>query len=180
MSSNIDLGVFKNSKDEESQSSSGVGTPDISRGVDRSITRLDPFGLPLQPTPTDDEFDPLNWSKPRRYAILSIACLGNFLCIYITVNTVQNFFILMELLDTTYSEINWTMAVSSLGIIGALLLFTPFSQIYGRRKVMLLSSAVTCIVTGCITIKSLDKTRTLLFGFFKALPRAPWRRRVLP
>ncbi|KAM5378079.1 hypothetical protein ACJZ2D_004537 [Fusarium nematophilum] len=127
-------------KDAGKMVDDGCSAPNqiTSKDVDSRLVRLDPFGLPLKPTPTEDPLDPLNWSKPKRYFVIFLACFGGFLTLYVTTNTVQGFFLLMDLYDATYSEVNWTIAVSSLGILAAILLLSSLAEVYGRRKVMIL------------------------------------------
>jgi hypothetical protein len=173
MDADIALESMKTRRDVELSGPSAYEVTDVAKGINSDSTRLDPFGLSLQPTSIGDELDPLEWSKARKYFILFIACVGNFLTIYITVNTVQNFFVLTELFDATYSEINWTMAVTSLGIMTALLLFSPLVDLYGRRKVMAVSSALTCIVSGCITLRSVNDNAYLALRFLQGLATGP-------
>ena len=66
--------------------------------------KLDPFGIPLSPTPTDDILDPLNWSKWQKRLILLIACSCTFLPLYMTTSTVAAFFALGDLLHVVYSD----------------------------------------------------------------------------
>ncbi|KAI4591926.1 hypothetical protein KJ359_012057 [Pestalotiopsis sp. 9143b] len=135
-------------------------------------TRLDPCGLALLPTPTDDPLDPLNWTRFERGLILVIVCAASFMTIYCTSTTVPSFFLLQAQFDATYSQVNWTFAIPSLGAVISPLLFTSLGDIYGRRIVMIASSALTLLATGCTTIPAINfggyMACRFLQGFFAA------------
>ena len=78
--------------------------------------RLDPSGSALIPNPTSDPLDPLNWSKGQKYICISIVCFFYFLFTYQTTAPIPSFVLLQEQFNATYTEVNWTFAIPSLGL----------------------------------------------------------------
>ncbi|KAJ0110309.1 hypothetical protein J7T55_000742 [Diaporthe amygdali] len=136
------------------------------------MTPMDPHGLALLPPPTNDPLDPLNWTRFERGVILAIVCYAAFLTVYCTTTTVPSFFLLQDQFNATYSEVNWSFAIPSLGAAISPLIFTSLGDIYGRRVVLVASSALTLVVTGCATIQDISfggyMTCRFLQGFFAA------------
>ncbi|KAF2019827.1 major facilitator superfamily transporter [Aaosphaeria arxii CBS 175.79] len=135
--------------------------------------RLDPYGIPLSPTPASDQKDPLNWSAGRKYVLFAVACYSTFLCTYLTTSPVATFPQLEEQFGGSYSQVSWTLAVPSLGLAIGPLLFSSFADIYGRRPVLIASSVLTMIVTGCTTIKNISYPGYMVFRFLQGLTAGP-------
>jgi MFS family permease len=115
-------------------------------------TRLDPAGNPLSPTPTSDALDPLNWPLWRKYVCIAIACFSYFLMTYLTTAPIPSFFLLEDQFNATYSQTNWTFAISAFGLIFGPLLSGGLADIYGRRICMIVTTAVALLATGCTSI----------------------------
>ena len=114
--------------------------------------RLDPAGSPVSPSPTTDALDPLNWPLWRKYVCIIIACYSYFLMTYLTTAPIPSFFLLEEQFDATYSETNWTFAISAFGLIFGPLLSGGLADIYGRRICLIVTTSVTLLASGCTSI----------------------------
>ncbi|KAJ0115607.1 hypothetical protein J7T55_010430 [Diaporthe amygdali] len=145
---------------------------DIEEGRASAIA-LDPFGKPLSPQPTNDPYDPLNWASPRKYSIIAIVCLSYFVMIYAVAAPIMSFTQLQVQFDATYTEINWTFAISNLGASVGPLFHSSLGDIIGRRPVLILGTALSIVATGCsalpnITIEGYSAAR--FFQIFGATP----------
>lgn len=138
-----------------------------------TTTRLDPYGIPLHPAPTTDSLDPLNWSRGRKYLILFIVCYSTFLCVYMTGTPIPSFFLLEEQFHASYSQVNWTLAIPSLGLAIGPLLFSSLADIWGRRPILIGTCALTMLATGGTTIKSLSYGAYMFFRFLQGVGAGP-------
>lgn len=118
--------------------------------------KVDKHGILLFPQPTKDPLDPLNWSRGQKSVIIFILCLSSLLGIYLQTVVASSVFLLMAEFNTTYSEINWTLAAPALTAALAPLLLSSLGGIYGRRSVMICCSATTLLMTGLTTIHGLS------------------------
>ncbi|CAK7266068.1 hypothetical protein SEPCBS119000_001833 [Sporothrix epigloea] len=116
-------------------------------------TNLDPAGNPVSPSPTSDPLDPLNWPLWRKYICILIVCYSYFLMTYLTTAPVPSFFLLEAQFNASYSETNWTFAISAFGLIFGPLLSGGFADIYGRRICLIVTTAITLLATGCTAIR---------------------------
>ncbi|KIW64825.1 hypothetical protein PV04_09732 [Phialophora macrospora] len=135
--------------------------------------QVDRYGITLSPTPTTDPLDPLNWSKWRKAVVVFIACFSSFLSVYMTGAPIPSFFMLMDQFDATYSEVNWTVAIPSLGLGIGPLLCDSYADIYGRRLVFALSTMLTILATGCTTIKSISYGGYMFCRFLQGFGAGP-------
>lgn len=154
------------------QNSSPPLTADVEQGS-IAATALDPFGKPLEPRPTTDSFDPLNWPNSRKYSIIAIVCLSYFLMIYAVAAPIVSFTQLQTKFNATYTEINWTFAITNLGTSVGPLFHSSLGDIIGRRTVLILGTALSIVATGCsalpnITIEGYSAAR--FFQVFGATP----------
>lgn len=145
---------------------------DVEKG-NTATTTLDPFGKPLSPTPTPDPLDPLNWSKRRKYGIIAIVCFSYFMMIYAVAAPIMSFTQLQTQFDASYTEINWTFAISNLGAAVGPLFHSSLGDIIGRRAVLISGTALSIVATGCsalpnITIQGYSAAR--FFQIFGATP----------
>ncbi|KAL3455723.1 major facilitator superfamily domain-containing protein [Aspergillus heterothallicus] len=96
----------------------------------------------LEPTPTEDPNDPLNWSKPRKvlnFALASFYTLATFVLLDIaTVIWVQ----LNAELGISWSNLNNSFAANLAGLAIGCIFVIPFAIKYGRRSIYLFSSIV--------------------------------------
>ena len=135
--------------------------------------RLDEFGKLLVPTPTSDPLDPLNWTNVQKYTIMSIVCFSYFMLTYFTTAPVPSFTLLQVQFDATYSQVNWTFAIPCLGLATAPLLLSALADIYGRRVVMILGTAIALISTGCTSIHGISFEGYLVARFFQGFGIGP-------
>ncbi|KAF4627691.1 hypothetical protein G7Y89_g10461 [Cudoniella acicularis] len=99
--------------------------------------------LILQPHPSEDPNDPLNWSKKRKFVNFAIICyysLMIFVILDIGGVAWQNY---IDELDMTDDELNITYAVNCAGLAVGCIFFIPFSLKYGRRPVYIVSTVIT-------------------------------------
>ena len=101
--------------------------------------RLDPQGLPLIPQPTPLKDDPLNWSKGRKWAVVIQAALLAFLGPFNSslINPVLVPLSLYFKISVTEASYQTTTVIVAAGV--APLVWSPLSNKYGRRPVLLIS-----------------------------------------
>ncbi|KAL8765451.1 MAG: hypothetical protein Q9209_007478 [Squamulea sp. 1 TL-2023] len=99
-------------------------------------------GLRVFPEPTTDPLDPLNWPRWRKHTILAIVMYLYFMFTYITTTTVPSFPELQQQLAISYSQVNWTVAVPSLGLAVGPLFWSSLADIYGRRTIILTGTLI--------------------------------------
>ena len=132
-------------------------------------TNLDPAGNPVSPSPTSDPLDPLNWPLWRKYVCITIVCYSYFLMTYLTTAPVPSFFLLEDQFNASYSETNWTFAISAFGLIFGPLLSGGFADIYGRRVCLIVTTAVTLLATGCTAIRGQTISAYMFERFLQGL-----------
>lgn len=161
--------------DEEKLGLGDVGDvgDDVSDGATGRPMRLDPYGIPLQPTPTDDSRDPLNWSRAQKHTILLIVCYATFLAVYMTGTSIEAFFLLETQFDASYSQVNWSFAIPSLGLAVGPLLFGSVADSHGRRLVLILCTAIAVLASGCTTIRGLSYGGYMFFRFLQGVGGGP-------
>jgi MFS family permease len=135
--------------------------------------RLDPFGNPLQPDPTSDPLDPLNWSLVQKYVIIVIVCINYFLFTYLTTAPTLSFPLLQEQFAATYTEVNWTFAIPSLGLAVGPLFWSSFADTYGRRIVMISGTALALLSSGCTSMHDITINQYMAARFFQGFGAAP-------
>lgn len=134
---------------------------------------LDPHGIPLNPLPTPDPLDPLNWPKLQKWNVLLIVCASTFFPIYLTMATIASFFLLEDQFNATYSEVNWSMSVPCLGLVVGPIIFTGFANIWGRRPVLIVTTALSLAVTGCTTIPNISYAGYMIFRALQGVFAGP-------
>ncbi|KAL3300638.1 putative MFS transporter, partial [Colletotrichum asianum] len=97
---------------------------------------VDSRGLPVVPQPNSDLLNPPNWSKSEKALILFIVCYAGF-----------HF-------NISHSRDDWSLGVPALGLVIGILLFAGFSDIWGRRPV-LLGITLIALVASCTTTANL-------------------------
>jgi len=138
-----------------------------------SNSRLDPAGLPLVPTPTNDKYDPLNWSLSRKYICIGIVIYSYFMLTYFTTAPIPSFSFLQEQLNISYSQVSWTFAVPCLGLALGPLLAGALADTYGRRPVLIVSTALAVVASGCTAIKTIGFGGYMAARFFQGLGAGP-------
>ncbi|WPH03556.1 Hypothetical protein R9X50_00643700 [Acrodontium crateriforme] len=97
----------------------------------------------LQPTPSPDPNDPLNWSKLWKTVNFSLVCLYTLLVfVNVDVGTVD-YQQLYDELDIGFDQEQVAYGLNTLGLAVGSILFIPFALKYGRRPVYILSIIVS-------------------------------------
>lgn len=135
--------------------------------------RLDPYGVPLEPTPTDDPLDPLNFSQTSKTCCLIIAFFYSFLLIYSTTVYIPVTLDLQTQFRTSYTAIAWSVAMPSLGLSLGMLLAKPFADSYGQRIVLLVSASIAIWASGCASIRSINLGGFMACRFFQGIGTGP-------
>ena len=135
--------------------------------------RLDPSGRPLQPDPTDDPLDPLNWHAWQKSICLFVVTFAYFMLTYFTTAPIPSFSFLMEELDIGYSQISWTFAIPCLGLAVGPLLVGSLADTYGRRPILIASSALAVLASGCTAISNITYPGYMAARFFQGLGAGP-------
>ncbi|KAI9653884.1 MAG: hypothetical protein M1821_006915 [Bathelium mastoideum] len=113
-----------------------------------SAPKLDPYGFPLCPQPTDDPLDPLNWSFSYKFFVLCQAAFLAFLGPF-TQAVINSAFAPMskaEHISLTTASYVTTVPILFAGI--SPILWSPLSNVYGRRPVFV-AVGVIGIVSQC-------------------------------
>ncbi|KAJ5810235.1 MFS general substrate transporter [Penicillium pulvis] len=94
----------------------------------------------LDPVPTSDPNEPLNWSTARKTVNFTIV-LGMTVVIF-TALSVQAIFWQQMVVDlhVTYTELNRAMSVSFVGLAMGCYLFIPLAKKFGRRPIYIVST----------------------------------------
>ncbi|OCK77932.1 MFS general substrate transporter [Lepidopterella palustris CBS 459.81] len=96
----------------------------------------------LQPQPSTDPNDPLNWSKIRKIINYSLVCFYAFMSfVLLDIGTVI-WSTLNEDLGISYDDLNNSFAANTAGLALGGVIFIPFALKYGRRPVYIVSTAV--------------------------------------
>ncbi|KAJ5807783.1 hypothetical protein N7474_009052 [Penicillium riverlandense] len=135
--------------------------------------RLAPSGLPLSPTVTNDPLDPLNWSLVQKYTCILLVCFAYCLLTYFTTASVPAFSELAVQFHTTYTKVNWTFAVPCLGLAMGPLLTSSLAETYGRRPVLIASTIVSVIASGCTSLKNTSLSGYMAARFFQGVGAGP-------
>ncbi|KAF8254210.1 MFS general substrate transporter [Wilcoxina mikolae CBS 423.85] len=114
-------------------------------------------GIELHPKPTTDPLDPLNFSRCRKFTCLGIVMWKYWLFTYITTTTVPSFPLLQEQYGISYAQVNWTVAIPALGLTVGPLVWSSLADIYGRRIVFIIGTAIALVSTiGAAIANSFD------------------------
>lgn len=135
--------------------------------------RLDPYGVPLEPTPTNDPLDPLNFSQTPKTCCLIVAIFYSFMLIYSTTIYIPVTLDLQAQFRAPYTAIAWSVAMPSLGISLSMLLAKPFADSYGRRIVLLVSASIAILASGCASIRSINLSGFMASRFFQGIGTGP-------
>lgn len=127
----------------------------------------------LMPAPTKDPFDPLNWSKLRKYNIIGIVCLFYFLLTYLTTAPVPSFSLLEKQFDASYNQVNWSFGISAFGLAFGPLVTSSLAETYGRRVVTIVSTAIAVLASGCTSIKGQSIGQYMAARFFQGFAAGP-------
>ncbi|KAJ5796737.1 uncharacterized protein N7518_005277 [Penicillium psychrosexuale] len=162
--------------DQRSISSSTKITPvnSASPGIEAgTCERLDPYGLPLQPNPTNDHLDPLNFNQYTKLCCLLVVFIYSLLIVYSTTVYIPVTLALQTQFNASYQDISWSIATPSLGLSISPLISRPFADTYGRRIVLIISISIAIIASGCASIQSIKLSGYMAARFFQGLGTGP-------
>ncbi|KAJ5675541.1 hypothetical protein N7462_008438 [Penicillium macrosclerotiorum] len=96
----------------------------------------------LEPIPTNDPNEPLNWSTMRKG--LNFTILLGMTIIVFTALSIQTIFWQQMVvdLDVSYSELNQAMSVNYVGLAMGCVFFIPLAKKFGRRPIYIASTAL--------------------------------------
>ncbi|KAH8811011.1 putative MFS transporter [Xylogone sp. PMI_703] len=135
--------------------------------------RLDPSGRPLVPTPTTDKYDPLNWTLFHKSICIFIVIYSYFMLTYFTTAPIPSFAFLQEQLNINYSQVSWSFAIPCLGLAVGPLLAGALADTYGRRPILIISTAVAVVATGCTSLKNIKFSGYMAARLFQGLGAGP-------
>lgn len=135
--------------------------------------RLDPTGRPLFPTPTNDKYDPLNWSMFQKSVCIFIVIYSYFMLTYFTTTPIPSFAFLQEQLNIDYSQVSWSFALPCLGLAAGPLIAGALADTYGRRPILIASTALAVVASGCTAIKTINFGGYMAARFFQGLGAGP-------
>ncbi|CAI7613110.1 unnamed protein product [Penicillium palitans] len=96
----------------------------------------------LDPIPSSDPNEPLNWSTMRK-AINFAIVLAMTIVIFTAINIQPLFWQEMSVdMEVTYDELNNAVSVNFVGLATGCIVFIPFAKKYGRRPVYIVSTAL--------------------------------------
>ncbi|EXJ93259.1 hypothetical protein A1O1_01650 [Capronia coronata CBS 617.96] len=140
---------------------------------DASNVRHDPSGRPLSPTPTNDKYDPLNWTTFQKYKCIFVVVFSYFMLTYFTTAPIPSFGFLETQLNIDYSQVNWTFSIPCLGLATGPLIVGALADTYGRRPILIASTALAVVASGCTAIKSINYGGYMAARFFQGLGAGP-------
>ncbi|KAL2808279.1 major facilitator superfamily domain-containing protein [Aspergillus granulosus] len=101
----------------------------------------------LNPMPSADPNEPLNWSTLRKTCNFTLALAVTALIF--TALSIQTIFWQLMVLDmnVTYTELNQAMSVNFVGLATGCVFFIPLAKKFGRRPVYLVSTALMLVTS---------------------------------
>lgn len=92
---------------------------------------------------------------------------------YFTTAPIPSFAFLQEQLNIDYSQVSWSFALPCLGLAAGPLLVGALADTYGRRPVLIASTALAVLASGCTAIKSISYGGYMAARFFQGLGAGP-------
>lgn len=126
-----------------------------------------------QPRPARDVNDPLNWSLWRKYRCILISCIGYFMVTYFSMSFVPSFSQLQVQLHASYNQVTWTSAIACLGMAVGPIATASLAEIYGRRIILILSTALAVLASGCVSLHGISFGGYMAARFFQGLGSGP-------
>ncbi|GFG07508.1 uncharacterized MFS-type transporter C1271.10c [Aspergillus udagawae] len=101
----------------------------------------------LNPVPTRDPNEPLNWSTARKACNFTLVLAVTALIF--TALSIQSIFwqLMVPDLQVTYTQLNWALAVNFVGLSMGCVIFIPLAKKFGRRPVYLVSTALMLVTS---------------------------------
>ncbi|KAF4991114.1 hypothetical protein FDECE_14156 [Fusarium decemcellulare] len=123
-------------------------------------------GVILQPRPTQDPNDPLNWSKGRKYLNFLIVCIYSVMVSEFTSSATPTWGPMQKELGFSDAQLNNSYAIGCAFLgIGAVLLI-PFALKFGRRPLYLISTILQCLIA-VWSAKQTTYTELMLINAFQ-------------
>ncbi|KAF4460546.1 serine threonine kinase 16 [Fusarium albosuccineum] len=123
-------------------------------------------GVILQPRPTQDPNDPLNWSKGRKYLNFLIVCIYSVMVSEFTSSATPTWGPMQKELSFSDAQLNNSYAIGCAFLgIGAVLLI-PFALKFGRRPLYLISTILQCLIA-VWSAKQTTYTELMLINAFQ-------------
>jgi MFS family permease len=130
-------------------------------------------GLPLIPQPSDDPFDPLNWSSIRKVLVLAVMCIWAIIGPLNMISVASAFFPISKELNISLTEATYLVGAPLLSYGVASLIWVALGNRFGVRLIFVLTSLIAglfCIWGAKATnAASLIAARTLT-SIFSASP----------
>ncbi|RJE22340.1 Sugar and other transporter [Aspergillus sclerotialis] len=104
--------------------------------------KLDSHGLPLEPQPSDSQLDPLIWQPWVKFAIHIQVSISAFMGLFSQEIISLAYMPLAESMGVTVKEASYSTTIATIFAGLAPLIYAPMSNIYGRRPVYLIATAV--------------------------------------
>lgn len=79
----------------------------------------------------------------------------------------------MVQLDVDYNHVNWTFALPCFGLAVGPLLVGALADTYGRRPILILSTCIAVVASGCTAIKDINFAGYMAARFFQGLGAGP-------
>lgn len=92
---------------------------------------------------------------------------------YFTTTIIPSFSYLEEQLGISYNQVSWTFAIPCLGLATGPLLVGALADTYGRRPVLIASTSLAVLASGCTGIKSISFSGYMAVRFFQGLGAGP-------
>ncbi|KAJ5128807.1 hypothetical protein N7448_002520 [Penicillium atrosanguineum] len=101
----------------------------------------------LDPVPTNDPNEPLNWSTLRKS--INFTIVSGMSIIIFTALSIQQIFWQQMIVDlhVNYSQLTQSMSVNYVGLAMGCVLFIPFAKKFGRRPVYIASTALMLVTS---------------------------------
>ncbi|QGA18659.1 hypothetical protein EYB26_006344 [Talaromyces marneffei] len=101
----------------------------------------------LDPVPSSDPNEPLNWSTARKAVNYTLVLAVS--CVIFTAVTIQTIFWQMMVVDlnVTYTQLNNALSLNFVGLAMGCVFFIPLAKKFGRRPVYLVSTALIVVTT---------------------------------
>ncbi len=87
----------------------------------------------------DDPLDPYNWPNSRKYTMIALISLGGLVSTMSASMMAPALTQIARDLKVSTSQVNLTMSIYLLAFVVGPMIISPFSELYGRRKLWIAS-----------------------------------------
>lgn len=131
--------------------------------------KLSRHGLPLNPQPSDDPFDPLNWPTWQKLALFAVLCIWAFQGPLNMITIAPAFFVIAEDLNCSLNVVTYLVGSPLLAYGVASLFWVALGNKFGVRKCFVISSLIAGLLSiwgaKANSFGSLTAARTLATAF---------------